>query len=177
MGSPRRQEGGGGSFFIENPREGGGKREGPRGREGVCGELGNFWGGGAKYFLRGRNYILARGDFCVFLYKSCRLEVANLHFGGCQFTFWRLKLSWGCFTEKRGPPKKGGTLASSHFRNAPHVHFRSLFNDTKQRSEACLSTLVCKLLPQRCQTPGEERLSSWGIPSRPKLLQKTSLQK
>ena len=42
----------GGSFFlIENPRRGGGG--GPRGREGVCGELGNFFGGGAKYFFSG----------------------------------------------------------------------------------------------------------------------------
>ena len=56
---------------------------------------------------------LARGDFCVFLYKNCRLEVANpflegvnLHFGGCQFTFWRLKLSWGCFIEKGWYPKR-----------------------------------------------------------------------
>ena len=47
-GSPRRQEGGG-RFFIENPTERG------RGREGVCGELGNFGGegGGALYFLLG----------------------------------------------------------------------------------------------------------------------------
>ena len=47
------------------------------------------------------------------LNKNCRLEVANpflegadLHFGGCQFTFWRLKLSWGCFIEKGGNPKR-----------------------------------------------------------------------
>ena len=35
-------------FLIENPRRGGGLpgREGPRGREGVCCELGNFLGGG-----------------------------------------------------------------------------------------------------------------------------------
>ena len=56
---------------------------------------------------------LERGDFCVVLYKNCRLEVANpflegpnLHFGGWQFTFWRLKLSWGCFIEKGGNPKR-----------------------------------------------------------------------
>ena len=41
--------GGGDRFLIENPRRGGGfPGGGPRGREGVCGELGNF-GGGAKY--------------------------------------------------------------------------------------------------------------------------------
>ena len=58
-------------------------------------------------------YKLSRGDFCVFLYKNCRLEVANLHFGGrqftfggCQFTFWRPKLSWGCFIEKGWSPKR-----------------------------------------------------------------------
>ena len=36
-------------FFIQNPRRGGGSpaQEGPKGREGVCGKLGNFfWGGG-----------------------------------------------------------------------------------------------------------------------------------
>ena len=55
-GSPRRQEGGKGDrFLIENPRRGGGSRSG-RGREGVCGELGNFfWGGGLNFFFRGRN--------------------------------------------------------------------------------------------------------------------------
>ena len=48
---------GGFGFFIENPRRGGGvQEEGLRGREGVCGELGNFEGWGAKYFFfRGRN--------------------------------------------------------------------------------------------------------------------------
>ena len=46
-GSPRRREGGGGRFFIENPRMGrlpGGWGRGVRGREGVCGEFGG--GGG-----------------------------------------------------------------------------------------------------------------------------------
>ena len=58
-------------------------------------------------------YKLARGDICVFLYKNCRLEVANpflegvnWHFGGWQFTCWRLKLSWGCFPEKGWSPKR-----------------------------------------------------------------------
>ena len=35
------------------------------------------------------------------------MEVANLHFGGCRFTFWRVPLSCMCFIEKRGPPKGG----------------------------------------------------------------------
>ena len=49
-----------------------------------------------------------------FLYKTadwrspiCILEGVNLRFGGCQFTFWRPKLSWGCFIEKGVlPPKR-----------------------------------------------------------------------
>ena len=41
--------GGGGRFLIENRRGGGlPGREGLRGREGVCGELGNFLGGGGR---------------------------------------------------------------------------------------------------------------------------------
>ena len=55
-GESEESGGGLGSIFIENPRRGGGvlqEGEGLRAREGVCSELGN--GGGAKYFLRGRN--------------------------------------------------------------------------------------------------------------------------
>ena len=54
-----------------------------------------------------------RGEIAVYFYAKTRLEVANpfwagvnLHFGGCQFTFWRPKMSWGCFIE-RGDPQKG----------------------------------------------------------------------
>ena len=49
--------GGGSVFFIENPRRGGvsPEREGPRAREGVCGELRNLGGGGLNIFFRGRN--------------------------------------------------------------------------------------------------------------------------
>ena len=48
--------GGGGSLFIENPRRGVLQEgEGPRGQEGVCGELGNGGGGGLIFFFRGRN--------------------------------------------------------------------------------------------------------------------------
>ena len=40
-------EGGGGSvFLLESPGGGPWGREGPRGREGVCSELGNWGGGG-----------------------------------------------------------------------------------------------------------------------------------
>ena len=43
-----------------------------------------------------------------FLYRSTQKSPkANLCFGGRQFAFWRLKLSWGCFKEKGGPPKRG----------------------------------------------------------------------
>ena len=43
-GIPRRQAGRGDRFFSENP--GGGSSRRVRGREGVCGESGNYWGGG-----------------------------------------------------------------------------------------------------------------------------------
>ena len=55
-GSPKCREGGGGGFFIENPRRGGGLpgvgAGGARGREGACGNLG---GVGKIFFLGGRN--------------------------------------------------------------------------------------------------------------------------
>ena len=49
-----------------------------------------------------------RAEISVYFYTKtadwrspiCKLEGVNLHFGGCQFTFWRPKLSWGCFIEK-----------------------------------------------------------------------------
>ena len=46
--------GGGGRFLLKIPGRGGGFQRG-RGREGVCGELGNLGGGGggAKYFFSG----------------------------------------------------------------------------------------------------------------------------
>ena len=54
-GGPRRQAGEIGFLFKIPGRGGGGFREGegPRGREGVCGELGTILGGGAKYFFSG----------------------------------------------------------------------------------------------------------------------------
>ena len=57
-GGPRRQKGGGrGQFFIENPRRGGlpGEKRRGGGAEGPGGCLRATWGGGAKYFFRGRN--------------------------------------------------------------------------------------------------------------------------
>ena len=35
----------------------------------------------------------------------CKQKRQSL-FGGCQFPFWRLNLSWGCFIEKGGSPKR-----------------------------------------------------------------------
>ena len=74
-----------------------------------------------------------RGEISVYLYtKNCRLEVANpflegvnLHFGGCQFTFWRLKLSWGCY-RKGVIPKKGGTLAFREYGGGKRTRARTL---------------------------------------------------
>ena len=49
------RKGGADRFLIENPRRGRFSRTGgPKGREGVCGEFGNYGEeGGAKYFLSG----------------------------------------------------------------------------------------------------------------------------
>ena len=52
---------------------------------------------------RSGSVILA---LCLDLHRN--LPFPNLHFGGCQFAFWRLKFSLGCSIEKRGPPPKGG---------------------------------------------------------------------
>ena len=56
--APGASGGGRDRFFIENHRTGGGgapAQDGPMGREGVGGELGNFGGGGLNIFFRGRN--------------------------------------------------------------------------------------------------------------------------
>ena len=54
-GSPRRREGWGIGFFIENPRrEGGFFRTGGAGRVSAA-NWGEFWGGGLNIFFRGRN--------------------------------------------------------------------------------------------------------------------------
>ena len=60
-----------------------------------------------------------QGVICVFLYKNCSLEVANLHFGGRRFTFWRApiyileaEIVLGVLYRKGVIPKKGGTLGS-----------------------------------------------------------------
>ena len=57
---------------------------------------------------------LGRGDVCVILDKNWRLEVADLHFGGCQFTFWRVpsyileaEIFLGVLYRKGGNPKRG----------------------------------------------------------------------
>ena len=49
-----------------------------------------------------------------------------LSLGGCQFAFWKLRLSRGCFTEKGGAPKGGGVLWASRnllWVKALHVSF------------------------------------------------------
>ena len=59
-GSLRRREGGGVGFFLKIPGGGVSRRgEGPRGREGVCGELGNWGGGGG-----GLNFFFFSGPKC-----------------------------------------------------------------------------------------------------------------
>ena len=52
-GGSRRRRAVADRFFIEKPRRGGGSpgQEGPRGREGVCSELGNLGGGGQIFFF------------------------------------------------------------------------------------------------------------------------------
>ena len=70
-----------------------------------------------------QNTIVEGRFLCISIKKNCRLEVANLHFGGCQFTFWRApiyileaEVVWGCSIEKGGSPKRavppGTKLAS-----------------------------------------------------------------
>ena len=54
--SPRRRDGRANGFLSKIPGGGGGvlwEGEGTRGREGVCGELGKFWGGGGLNFFFG----------------------------------------------------------------------------------------------------------------------------
>ena len=68
--------GGEGTVFIENPRGGSGFQEGPRGREGICSELGNFGGRGLNIFFRGRNVHQDK----VILTKMVVLTISD-HFG------------------------------------------------------------------------------------------------
>ena len=55
MGESEAPGGGGDRFLLKVPGGGEGFLDGPRGREGVGGELGNFFGGGLNIFFRGRN--------------------------------------------------------------------------------------------------------------------------
>ena len=51
-----------------------------------------------------------RPPICNFYKELHRnLPSQNLHFGGCQFAFWRLKFL-GVLDRKEGTPQKGGTL-------------------------------------------------------------------
>ena len=55
-GKGKSEASGGGGLFLKIPGGGGVLQEGPRGREGVCGEFGNLGGGGGlNIFFRGRN--------------------------------------------------------------------------------------------------------------------------
>ena len=49
---------------------------------------------------------LATSNLRILYRTTQKSPLPNLHFGGCQFAFWSLKLSWGCFIEKAGPPKR-----------------------------------------------------------------------
>ena len=79
-----RGPGGGGRyrFFIENPRRGGGLQDGGRGAERVCGELGNFFGGGIFLFFG----VEMSTKLCSrsFLTKEMVFECFRLVFGAFQ---------------------------------------------------------------------------------------------
>ena len=86
-GSSRRQERGGDRFFLEDPWRGGGLQEGEglMGREGVCGELGFFWGGGGlNIFFSGQN--VHQGIICK-LFSGSQLQLAGV---------FRINLQYSC---------------------------------------------------------------------------------
>ena len=49
---------------------------------------------------------LASSNLQFWYRNTQKSPLDNLYFGGHQFAFWRLKLSWGGFIEKGGPPKR-----------------------------------------------------------------------
>ena len=80
----RAPTGGGGSNFIEIPRKGG-----PRSREGVCGELGNFGGGGVNIFFRGRNVLQDnQGTFFHDKGQKSAISGRRLHWIFGNFVHW-----------------------------------------------------------------------------------------
>ena len=78
---------GGFHFLLKIPGRGGGFQEGPRGREGVCGELGNLGGGG------GRLNIVFGAETSTKIITSCFCfgELFSVIITG-NFTAWH---SWG----------------------------------------------------------------------------------
>ena len=69
-------------FLIEKPRRGGGGspgREGPRGWEGVCGEMGDFFFGGAK-FRDEKTWAVAKRRFCYKHFQGAISELNSLYF-------------------------------------------------------------------------------------------------
>ena len=108
-GSPRRREGVGDDFFVENPRRGGSPRRaggrGARAARRVC--AGNVGGGGQNNFFRGRNshQDQGRAHTHTHLFKTCN-QLAKCY----------AYMSNGIFLRKRQnidsvgspPPQKGG---------------------------------------------------------------------
>ena len=90
-GESEAPRGGGVRSLIENPRSGGGGSqggEGLRGREGVCGELGNFLGGGRLIFFFGAEMST---KFCARKppeRSSCKSFVQEI--GENAAKFWRI---------------------------------------------------------------------------------------
>ena len=57
---------------------------------------------------------LAASNLQLLSRTTQKSPLPNLQFRGCQFAFWRLKLSWGCLIEKGGPPKRLLPWVSPH---------------------------------------------------------------
>ena len=69
------------------------------------------WSGAKCWSIRNCTCPWFAGKLCKAA-KASHIELhgkqfSYLHFGGCHFAFWRLKLFWGCFIE-RGEPQEGG---------------------------------------------------------------------
>ena len=75
-------------FLLEIPEGGGLHEEGPRGREGVCGKLGIFGGGGGlNIFFRGRNvHQVSLRNPILHVYRSIQIDHRQTPFlGGINF--------------------------------------------------------------------------------------------
>ena len=103
-----------------------------------------------------------------FLYRiTQKSPLPIFHFGGCQFAFWRLKLSWECSIAKGGATKRGCTLGSPHY-----------FSRFSQEGGESASTLESLSGWRSCTLPGPLWLTSkakiQATPFRPKELVETS---